>query len=63
MTKAMFGKHSAVIVPRQDRDNIRKFHCDVLATQCAARARRRVGRMMSRDRIPRSASDYRSQNY
>jgi hypothetical protein len=30
MTKAIFGNHSSVIVPRQDRDNIRKFFCDVL---------------------------------
>jgi hypothetical protein len=28
--KAVFGNHSSVIVPRQDRDNIRKFYCDVL---------------------------------
>jgi hypothetical protein len=30
MTKAIFSNHSAVIVPRQDRDSIRKFYCDVL---------------------------------
>src|ERR1700722_18990756 len=30
MTKLIFGNHSSVIVPRQDRDNIRKFYCDVL---------------------------------
>jgi hypothetical protein len=30
MTKVIFGNHSSVIVPRQDRDNIRKFFCDVL---------------------------------
>jgi catechol 2,3-dioxygenase-like lactoylglutathione lyase family enzyme len=30
MTKVTFGNHSAVIVPLQDRDNIRKFYCDVL---------------------------------
>jgi hypothetical protein len=30
MTKVIFGNHSSVIVPRQDRDNIRKFYCDVL---------------------------------
>jgi len=30
MTKAIFGNHSAVIVPRQDRDSIRQFYCDVL---------------------------------
>lgn len=30
MGKAIFGNHSSVIVPQQDRDNIRKFYCDVL---------------------------------
>jgi hypothetical protein len=30
MTKGMFGNHSAVIVPQQDREAIRKFYCDVL---------------------------------
>jgi hypothetical protein len=30
MTKVLFGNHSAVIVPRQDRDSIRRFYCDVL---------------------------------
>ncbi len=30
MTKVIFGNHSSVIVPRKDRDNIRKFYCDVL---------------------------------
>jgi hypothetical protein len=30
MAKVIFGNHSAVNVPRQDRDNIRKFYCDVL---------------------------------
>ena len=30
MTKVIFGNHSSVIVPRQDRDNIREFYCDVL---------------------------------
>ena len=30
MTKVIFGNHSSVIVPRKDRENIRKFHCDVL---------------------------------
>lgn len=30
MAKAIFGNHSSVIVPRQDRDSIRKFYCDVL---------------------------------
>jgi hypothetical protein len=30
MTKVNFGNHSAVIVPRQDRDSICKFYGDVL---------------------------------
>jgi hypothetical protein len=30
MTKVIFGNHSSVIVPRQDRENIRKFYCGVL---------------------------------
>lgn len=30
MATAIFGNHSSVIVPRQDRDRIRKFYCDVL---------------------------------
>jgi hypothetical protein len=30
MTRTIFGNHSSIIVPRQDRDNIRKFYCDVL---------------------------------
>ena len=30
MTSKSFGNHSAVTVPRQDRDSIRKFYCDVL---------------------------------
>jgi hypothetical protein len=30
MAKIIFGNHSSVIVPRQDRDNIRKCYCDVL---------------------------------
>jgi hypothetical protein len=30
MPKVIFGNHSSVIVPRQDRDSIRKFYCDVL---------------------------------
>jgi len=31
MAKIIFGNHSSVIVPRQDRDGIRKFYCDVLS--------------------------------
>jgi hypothetical protein len=30
MAKVVFGNHSSVIVPRQDRDGIRKLYCDVL---------------------------------
>jgi catechol 2,3-dioxygenase-like lactoylglutathione lyase family enzyme len=30
MAKVIFGNHSSVQVPRQDRDNILKFYCDVL---------------------------------
>ena len=30
MPKVIFGNHSSVLVPRQDRDSIRKFYCDVL---------------------------------
>jgi hypothetical protein len=30
MSVVAFGNHSSVIVPRQDRDSIRKFYCDVL---------------------------------
>ena len=30
MPNVIFGNHSSVIVPRQDRDSIRKFYCDVL---------------------------------
>src|SRR6266700_7241953 len=35
MAKAIFGNHSAVIVPRKDRDRIRKFYCDVLGCKIA----------------------------
>jgi hypothetical protein len=30
MAKVTFGNHSSVLVPRQDRDRIRSFYCDVL---------------------------------
>ena len=30
MAKVVFGNHSSVVVPRQTRDSIRKFYCDVL---------------------------------
>ena len=30
MARVVFGNHSSVLVPRQDRDGIRKFYCDVL---------------------------------
>jgi hypothetical protein len=29
MAKVISGNHSSVIVPRQDRDSMRKFYCDV----------------------------------
>ena len=33
MAKISLGNHSSVIVPRKDRDNIRKFYCEVLGGQ------------------------------
>src|SRR5262249_18148107 len=33
MAKVRFGNHSSVLVPRQDRDRIRKLYCDVLGGQ------------------------------
>ena len=30
MAKVIFGNHSSVLVPRQERDDIRRFYCDVL---------------------------------
>ena len=33
MSRVILGNHSSVIVPRQDRDRIRKFYCDVLGGQ------------------------------
>jgi hypothetical protein len=30
MAKVIFGNHASVLIPRQDRDGIRKFYCDVL---------------------------------
>ena len=30
MAKVIFGNHSSVLVPRQDRDSIRQFYCGVL---------------------------------
>ena len=30
MAQVIFRNHSSVMVPRQDRDSIRKFYCDVL---------------------------------
>src|SRR5690349_9466863 len=30
MANVIFGNHSSVLVPRQHRDGIRKFYCDVL---------------------------------
>ena len=33
MATVILGNHSSVIVPRQDRDSIRTFYCDVSAAQ------------------------------
>jgi hypothetical protein len=33
MAKVIFGNHSSVLVPRQDRGSIRKFYCEVLGGQ------------------------------
>jgi hypothetical protein len=33
MAKVIFGNHSSVIVPRNDRDGICRFYCDVLGGQ------------------------------
>jgi hypothetical protein len=33
VAKVVFGNHSSVLVPRQNRDSIRKFYCDVLGGQ------------------------------
>lgn len=30
MPKVIFGNHSSVFAPQQERDNIRKFYCDVI---------------------------------
>jgi hypothetical protein len=30
MARVIFGNHSSVLVPQQDRESIRKFYCDVL---------------------------------
>jgi hypothetical protein len=30
MAKVIFGNHSSVLVPQKDRNDIRKFYCDVL---------------------------------
>ena len=30
MAKVVFGNHSSVLVPRQERDSIRRFYCNVL---------------------------------
>jgi hypothetical protein len=30
MAKVVFGNHSSVLVPKGDRDNVRKFYCDIL---------------------------------
>jgi catechol 2,3-dioxygenase-like lactoylglutathione lyase family enzyme len=35
VAKVVLGNHSAVIVPRADRDRIRTFYCDVLGCKIA----------------------------
>src|SRR5665213_1980942 len=35
MAKIIFGNHSSVIVPRKDRDSIRKFYCGILGGEIA----------------------------
>lgn len=30
MAKVIFGNHASVLVPHNERDNIRKFYCDIL---------------------------------
>jgi hypothetical protein len=30
VANAIFGNHSPVLVPRQDRESIRKLYCDIL---------------------------------
>jgi len=30
MAKVIFGNHSSILVPQKDRNDIRKFYCDVL---------------------------------
>ena len=35
MTKVSFSNHAAAIVPKQDRDRLRNFYCDVLACTMA----------------------------
>lgn len=35
MATVIFGNHSSVLVPRKDRDDIRKFYCDVLGGRLA----------------------------
>jgi catechol 2,3-dioxygenase-like lactoylglutathione lyase family enzyme len=35
MAQVIFGSHAAVLVPRRDRDDIRKFYCDVLGAKIA----------------------------
>jgi len=33
VAKVIFGNHSSVLVPHQDRESIRKFYCDVLGAK------------------------------
>ena len=33
MAKVILGNHSAVVVPREERDSVRRFYCDVLGCE------------------------------
>jgi len=35
MSNVIFGNHASVLVPRQERDGIRKFYCEVLGGRVA----------------------------
>jgi len=35
MARVIFGNHSSALVPAHERDNVRKFYCDVLGGQIA----------------------------
>jgi catechol 2,3-dioxygenase-like lactoylglutathione lyase family enzyme len=37
MARVILGNHAAVVVPRQERDNVRRFYCDVLGFRTTRR--------------------------